>query len=119
MTPVPAAGIQHGPLAGLDLEDWLPRFHVRYVKRLPDDLVAVNSLTTWGRKHGLGEWEIVMLESFRPWTDFLLLHEGVENWLRRQGWKYAPSHDVATAAEEEAFAGTPRYDAFLRALDGA
>lgn len=80
---------------------------------MPDDLIAINKLTTFGRGHHLAKDEIWIAEDFRDYADIILLHEGIENYLRRQGWSYGSSHDYAMLAEFEAFDGTEHYAEFI------
>lgn len=105
------------PLAGLDLDDWIAKFRV-FVSDDPDleQYAAVHRLTYYGRIHEFGEWDVHIHRRFEEFVDVILLHEAVENWLRREGWLYKSSHAAAMDAERRFFGGTHYYDAFLRAM---
>lgn len=101
----------------VDWPDWCSRFNV-VLSGDPDleRFCAVHKLTTYGREHSLGEWDVHIHDSFRDFVEVILLHEAVENLLRRQGWNYKDSHDVAMEAERSIYGGTPYYDRFLVAM---
>lgn len=103
------------PLGGLNLEEWLAHFKVKFVPpdELPDDLISIHKLTTFGRGHHLDENEIWISSDYREFADIILLHEGIENYLRRQGYSYGISHDLAMVSECRAFGGTDHYDDFI------
>lgn len=107
------------PLAGLDLEDWVSRFDVRFVPSdvLEDRFAAIHQLTTRGKQLQLGEWDILVDDRLEEFVDILRLHEAVENHLRRHAWTYPKSHKYAQKIEKEVFGGTDLYERYRDAVD--
>lgn len=101
----------------LDIDRWLSHFRVRYVDpRTLGNLVVIHKLTTYGRGAHLGDDDIWIASDMKAFTPIILLHEGIENYLRRSGWDYRSSHDAALRAEVETFAGTALYRRYVAAL---
>lgn len=70
---------------------------------------AIHALTTQGKELGLGEWDILVSKDFKSYLDFILVHEAIENYLRREGWTYPTSHHYAEHVEDEMFSKDPRF----------
>lgn len=106
------------PTAGLDIGAWSRRFDVAFVDpavmRRAGDAVALHRLTWWGPRLGMGEWDLWISEDTREWARYLVLHEAVENWLRRRGWTYATSHREAVRAERRAFGHEPEWRWYMK-----
>jgi hypothetical protein len=109
--------VNRDPLADLDIDAWSQKFHITFVAPATmgqaGDAVALHRLTWWGPRLGIGEWDIWIAADCQKWARYLLLHEAVENWLRRRGWKYTSSHQTAVKAERQAFGREPEWHWYM------
>lgn len=98
------------PLAGLDLDEWISNYDIHYVSDPELDVeVSVNALTSFGRRHKMGPWDIWIHPEYKKYTEFLVHHEAIENYLRRRGWSYGDSHRYALRKDREAFRHDPLF----------
>lgn len=106
----------HGAALGLiDVGAWVKKFNVTYVPSsvLENRYAAIQALTTLGKRMGLGEWEVLIDDELREHELYLLVHEAVENYLRRLGWLYGESHSYAEKYVEKVLGGTAAFRKFI------
>lgn len=104
-------------LDGFDLDQWVGRFDVLFIEPAVmeiDRAVALHRLTKYGPELGIGEWEIWIADDCRPYQEYLVLHEAVENYLRRKGWDYDSSHEAAVVAERAFFGHLPKWQRYMK-----
>lgn len=97
-------------IVDLDIPTWVKKFHYEFVSE--DTLgpnAAIHALTTQGKELQLGQWDVLIVHDFKQYLDFLMVHEAVENWLRRKGWLYQPSHEYSEHVEDELFGDDPKF----------
>lgn len=90
---------------------YITKFKVVYVDpKVMEDCAALHHLTTLGRKLSIPNNEIWIARDLKKYTRFLVVHEGVEEYLRSQGDNYKDSHRKAELVEDELFSGDPLYE---------
>lgn len=103
-------------LSGVDLDELVSRFTVRYVPAEllgGGDVAGINCHTTLGRELGCPRDEVWLAEDMRDLEPFLLLHEAVEMHLRDEGWLYGPSHEYAELVVEHLMGDHPDYEEYV------
>lgn len=108
------------PLAGVNLLGYIDTYEIKFVdpKLMPGDIIALNELTTLGRKYGFKPHDIWINREVKKYWEILALHEIDEHMLRQMGWLYKPSHAHALKAEKKYFGGTDLYDEYMREVHG-
>lgn len=102
-------------LAGLDLDEWVSRFRVRYVPAKVlggGQILGLNANTTLGKEFRIPRYEIWLADDAVDLERFLVLHEAVEMYLREQGWLYEPSHEYAERVVQEILGEDPDYEEY-------
>lgn len=108
------------PLAGVNILDYVDDYDVKFVdpKLMDGNIIALNELTTLGRKYRFKSNEIWISKKVKKYAPILIVHEIDEHMLRQMGWLYKPSHEHALKAEKKYFGGTDLYDEYMREVQG-